>query len=139
MSKYYVFLTLLTTSIYILFILLPFSPHKFKWVYIASGLLCLLPPEHMNVAASCQHLWQIFRITKCCCLEQVILWKTSRSSPKLTSRAPTLALSTMEAVQSYVCSMGHILYVLVHMAKSQLLVPVKVRGTLVTSFFDHTS
>ena len=88
----------------------------------------------MSEAASCQHLCQTFQTTGCYCLVQVILWKTSRFSPKHASRAPTLVLSTTEAVQSYVSSMEHILYVLVHMAKWQLVAPVKVRGILMTDF-----
>jgi hypothetical protein len=40
----------------------------------------------------------------------------------------------MEDAQSFVFSMGHILCVLVRMAKSQLLALVKVRDTLMTTF-----
>jgi hypothetical protein len=94
----------------------------------------LLPAEHLNEAASCQHLCQTFQTTGCCCLVQVILWKTSRFSPKHASKEPTLVLSTTEAAQSYVSSTEHILYVLVHMAKWQLMAPVKVRGILMTDF-----
>jgi hypothetical protein len=86
----------------------------------------------MNEAASCQHLCQTFQTTGCYSLVQVILWKTSRFLPKHASRAPTLVLSTMEAVQSYVSSMEHILFVLVHMEKWQLVALVKVRGILLT-------
>ena len=101
-----------------------------QWILV----FVLLPAEHLSEAASCQHLCQTFQTTGCYCLVQVILWKTSRFSPKHASRAATLVLSTTEAVQSYVSSMEHILYVLVHMAKWQLVAPVKVRGILMADF-----